>query len=108
MKNAQEIEKAEKKTVCQRGGFLVRYDPVVRLFLNRNMTARNCLVLFLRQRCGGSGLKFAVLCRRFRMFGGDRRGSCRKKKLSFPRCWSTVLLEGHMLDPLSLCQVIRC
>lgn len=88
---------------------MVRYDPVVRLFANRNMMVRNRLVLFLR-RCysGGSGLEPAVLCRRFRLSGGFSQVRPRRKKLRFPRCWSTVLLEGHMLDPLSLCQVIRC
>lgn len=103
------FKRLKKGGFAKGGGVLIRYDPVVRLFFNRNLTARNRLALFLRQRCSsGSGLKSAVLCRRFRLSGGHSQVRHRRKKLYFPRCWSTVLLEGHMLDPLSLCQVIRC
>lgn len=88
---------------------MVQYDPVLRVFTNRNMMARNRLVLFVRQRLSGScGPEPAVLCRRFRLSGGFSQVKPRRKKLRFPRCWSTVLLEGHLLEPLALCRAIRC
>lgn len=72
-------------------------------------STRDYFMLFVR-RCffERGSFRLAMLQRRFHLLGvfGSVKPKCRVRRL--PRCWSTVMLEGHQLKPLLLCPAIRC
>lgn len=88
---------------------LIRYYPAAWMVINREAEIFHSRLLSFLRRCYSDGLRLsAQLRRRARISGSFGSSKPRRRHFSFPRCWTAIMLEAHILPPLALCQAIRC